>query len=221
MRLRAMFVEELDDLVREANESLLALERTPEDSEHLRSLFRVMHTVKGAARAAGVLPAERLCHLLEAQLAAARDGGRPLSRAELDALFAGVDQLAAAQATMRAGGVMTDTVSTIPSGRPANATAAAPVTAAPMGSEPTAPTARVGVTVAPRPEPVREGAIRVGQDRVDSLFAIANRLLILAGRIEAQPAEIEELHDVSVRASAAWKRVRRLVASALAAQGNA
>jgi two-component system chemotaxis sensor kinase CheA len=221
LRLRAMFVDELDDLVREANESLLALERTPEDSEHLRSLFRVMHTVKGAARAAGVLPAERLCHVLEAQLAAARDGGRPLSRAELDALFAGVDRLAAAQATMRAGGVMADTDAAIPSGRPANAATAAPSPARPSGSEPTAPPGRADATVAPRQEPVPEGAIRVGQDRVDSLVAIANRLLILAGRIEAQPAEIEELHDVSVRASAAWKRVRRPLAAALAAQGNA
>ena len=50
-RLRAMFVDELDENVRAANEHLLALERAPADGEQLRSLFRVMHTLKGAARA--------------------------------------------------------------------------------------------------------------------------------------------------------------------------
>ncbi|MEO6878308.1 MAG: Hpt domain-containing protein, partial [Gemmatimonadaceae bacterium] len=108
VRLRAMFVEELDEQVREANVSLLALERAPGDGEQLRSLFRVMHTLKGAARAADVLPVERLCHRLEALLAAARDAGRPLSRAELDTLFTGVDGLTAAEVTMRSGQAVTD-----------------------------------------------------------------------------------------------------------------
>jgi hypothetical protein len=49
-RLRAMFVEELEDQVSVANTHLLALERMPDDAEELRSLFRVMHTLKGAAR---------------------------------------------------------------------------------------------------------------------------------------------------------------------------
>ncbi|HEY4132726.1 MAG TPA: Hpt domain-containing protein, partial [Gemmatimonadaceae bacterium] len=94
-RLRAMFVEELADQLGEANRHLLALERNPANGDELRSLFRVMHTLKGAARSANVLEIERVCHRLESMLAAARDAGRALTRAELDALFAGVDQLIA------------------------------------------------------------------------------------------------------------------------------
>ncbi len=202
-----MFVEELDEQVREANVSLLALERAPNDGEQLRSLFRVMHTLKGAARAADVVPVEQLCHRLEALLAAARDAGRPLSRDELDTLFTGVDGLTAAEAALRAGNAVTD--EDIERGRstaaedPALPVASLPVTAAP-------------VPAAAAPAAPREGAIRIGQDRVDSLFAISNRLLILAGRVDTQSAEVEELHDASARASATWRRMRRLLGPALA-----
>src|ERR1700761_227011 len=97
-----MFVEELEDQVTEANRHLLALERAPDDGEELRSLFRVMHTLKGAARAANVAELERLCHRLEAMLASARDEGRPLDKNELQALFDGVDRLTEAGTKLRA-----------------------------------------------------------------------------------------------------------------------
>src|SRR5579885_3449228 len=92
-RLLRMFAEELDDQLRVANEHVLALEKTPADTEQLRSLFRVMHTLKGAARSADVGEAEKVCHRLEGLLAAARDQHRALTAVELDELFTGIDQL--------------------------------------------------------------------------------------------------------------------------------
>jgi two-component system chemotaxis sensor kinase CheA len=176
-RLRAMFVEELEDQLRAANEHLLKLEQTPDDGEELRSLFRVMHTLKGAARSAGFAALERTCHRLEALLAAARDEARALRRSDIDMLFAGVDELASALAELRG--------------------EATPV------REPTERRAE--------PATPRESAVRVGQDRVDSLFSISNRLLILSARVDSHPAEVEHIHDAAVRAAAAWRRVRRLV----------
>jgi two-component system chemotaxis sensor kinase CheA len=225
-RLRAMFVEELDENVRAANESLLALERVPDDAEQLRSLFRVMHTLKGASRSAGVLPVERLCHRLEAMLAAARDEGRPLSRPELDTLFAGVDRLSAAETTLRGGGSVTDGDIDAPRQPVAPSTAASPVspTIAPAEVSAKAPgqaeTAEVVETPSRRSGPPRESAIRVGQDRVDALFSVANRLLILAARVETQPAEVEKLHDASVRAVVAWRRMRRRIVAESMTKGN-
>ena len=67
-RLLSMFIEELEEQLRVMNEDLLTLERSPGDAERLRSLFRSVHSLKGAARAAGVPPLEELCHALEAEL---------------------------------------------------------------------------------------------------------------------------------------------------------
>lgn len=191
VRLRAMFVEELDENVLAANEYLLALERTPDDGEQLRSLFRVMHTLKGAARSADVPTVERLCHQLEEMLASARDEARALTRGELDTLFTGVDRLSAAKDALRRG-VVVDDDAIDPARRPPDE------------------------TPAPSAEPMREGVIRVGQDRVDGLFGVANRLLILGARVATQPDQIEELHDASTRAATTWRRVRRMIVAGAA-----
>jgi two-component system chemotaxis sensor kinase CheA len=183
-RLRAMVVEELEDQVTEANRHLLALERAPDDAEELRSIFRVMHTLKGAARAANVSELERLCHRLEAMLASARDAGRPLNSGELKALFEGVDRLTEAGATLR------EELSPAP----------APVDAASVDGDGEAP---------PRVEAPREGGIRVGQDRVDALFTASNRLLILAANVTELPAQIESLFEQGASATSAWHRIKR------------
>jgi two-component system chemotaxis sensor kinase CheA len=188
-RLRAMFVEELEDQVTEANRHLLALERAPESGEELRSLFRVMHTLKGAARAANVADLERLCHRLEAMLASARDAGRPLDKTELQALFDGVDRLTEAGARLRE-------------------------EIAPAGPSSETPEADGGAEQAPRADAPREGGIRVGQDRIDTLFTASNRLLILAAGVSSLPQQIETLFEESSRATAAWHRVKRALPAA-------
>jgi two-component system chemotaxis sensor kinase CheA len=188
-RLRAMFVEELDDQVTEANRHLLALERAPNDAEELRSLFRVMHTLKGAARAANVPEVERLCHRLEAMLASARDAGRPLEKSEVQALFDGVDRLTEAGTRLRG--------DVVPNGPASEASSD-------DGVEEQAPRGE-----AVRADAPRDGGIRVGQDRIDTLFAASNRLLILAANVSDVPQQIEQLFEEASRASAAWHRVKR------------
>ena len=79
VRLLAIFVEELDEQVVQMGSDLTALGRTPGDAERLRSIFRVMHTLKGASRAAGVPLIEQLCHVLESGLAHAKERATPLS----------------------------------------------------------------------------------------------------------------------------------------------
>ena len=100
-RLLATFAEELDDQVHQGNDHLLALERSPTDLEQVRSLFRVMHTLKGAARAAGVPAVEALCHRLEARLADLRNGVRGVTADDIAALFAGLDELSTVAKTMQ------------------------------------------------------------------------------------------------------------------------
>ena len=183
-----MFVEELEDQVTEANRHLLALERAPDNGEELRSLFRVMHTLKGAARAANVGDLERVCHRLEAMLASARDAGRALEPAELKALFEGVDRLTEAGATLR------EELSP----------GAAPSTEASVDGE---------SDPAPRAEAPREGGIRVGQDRIDTLFTASNRLLILAASVTELPEQIEGLFEEATSATSTWHRIKRALPS--------
>ncbi len=103
VRLLAIFIDELDEQVQQLNDDLLALERTPGDAERLRAVFRVMHTLKGASRAAGLPMVEQLCHALEGELARVRDGGAPLGAAQIAMLFESADALGETRDKLRAG----------------------------------------------------------------------------------------------------------------------
>ena len=101
-RLRATFVQELEEQVRELNSGLLALEQNADDAERIRSLFRAAHTIKGAARVAGVPAVERVCHAMESVFANIRDGRQKLTGSDFSLLFATCDALQDAAARLRA-----------------------------------------------------------------------------------------------------------------------
>ena len=103
VRLLAIFVEELDEQVVQMGNDLAALGRSPGDAERLRSIFRVMHTLKGASRAAGVPMIEQLCHVLENGLAQAKERATPLSTDQLALLVDSVDALADARERLAQG----------------------------------------------------------------------------------------------------------------------
>ena len=196
-----MFVDELGELVGQANEHLLALERAPADAEQLRSLFRIMHTLKGAARSAGVLPVEEHCHRLEALLASARDAGRALTKDEIETLFGGIDGLSSAAATLRRG----ESVAAI-SGRAGRG--GSPLDEQRLASAP-APVTAVAAPSAPAQPHALEASLRVGPERVDELFGISNRLLIFAAQSETSPAIVGQMEASVTRATVAWRRFRR------------
>ena len=75
-RLLATFLEELDDQAGVMLGELRALESDPTDEERLKALFRVLHTLKGAARVAGVPSIEQACHALETDLVKLSPRGR-------------------------------------------------------------------------------------------------------------------------------------------------
>ena len=75
-RLMATFLEELEEHVAALNRDLLALEKGPakeERAERLRTLFRTVHSLKGAARSVNVDLIEGACHRLEEILTRVRD----------------------------------------------------------------------------------------------------------------------------------------------------
>lgn len=96
-RLRASFVEELDEGAAAFERDLLALERAEPGSEVrvalLEALLRVAHKLKGAARAVDLPAVERTFHLLEEVLTRARDGIAELEVAGLEVLLRTIDAL--------------------------------------------------------------------------------------------------------------------------------
>ncbi|MGA2975263.1 MAG: chemotaxis protein CheW [Spirochaetia bacterium] len=87
----AIFSEEAGDQLREWEESLLALEKSPGEREPLNNLFRAIHTLKGSAGFIGFDSLQRLAHDLESSLSDVRDGQREYSGDLADLLFKGLD----------------------------------------------------------------------------------------------------------------------------------
>ena len=195
-RLLATFAEELDDQVRQGNENLLALERSPADLEQIRSLFRVMHTLKGAARASGVEPVERLCHQLEARLSDLRNGVRSVSAEDVAALFAGLDELSRVAASMQ----------TTTKERPVPARETPPASAPADRRQGSLPEPRAEAHV-----PGRETSVRVAPERLDQLLASSTQLLITSAAQADHGAALVDVGDLAVIAGASARRVRRSV----------
>lgn len=189
-RLLGLFVEELGEQVQQLNEDLLALERAPEALEPLNGVFRVMHTLKGAARAAGVLPVESLCHRLESDLARVRDGVTPLGGAAIALLFEAADALGDARERLAGGRSLADgpiavvlqhaegrgelpRKSPAPPAAPATPAIAPVLPAASAEVEP-ASAARVAT------EPARDELVRVGMHHVDAISNAAGEVTSLA-----------------------------------------
>jgi two-component system chemotaxis sensor kinase CheA len=198
-RLRATFAAELGDLVQLMNRELLTLEAEPTQPDALRSLFRVAHTLKGAARAADLPLLEEVCHHLETLLVAPRDGGRVLQPDDFQLLFASADLLAQAGERLKTDQPI-DTAALAELGtrlrayRPVDR----PVTQRPAP----APAA------SPRPE-AGDDRPRVEPARLDALLASSSQLLIAGGRFAERPAEADALHDSAKELLSAWRRARK------------
>src|SRR5690606_27461692 len=102
-RLLHTFLGELDEHVRVLNAELLAMAREGVSRARLGAVFRVAHTLKGAARATHLSMIEDLCHAMEGPLAAAQRGDRELGPEEFRLLFASADALQAAGDHLRRG----------------------------------------------------------------------------------------------------------------------
>ena len=67
--LRELFFESAQELLQALNEEALKLEKHPGDSEIVRSLRRIVHTLKGDAAACGYRELSEVAHQLEDALA--------------------------------------------------------------------------------------------------------------------------------------------------------
>ncbi|WP_243363016.1 chemotaxis protein CheA [Fundidesulfovibrio terrae] len=73
------FLDEARELLTEIEESLLALESSPDDSGEVARLFRAMHTIKGSGAMFGFDEVARVTHEVETVFDKVRSGSLPLT----------------------------------------------------------------------------------------------------------------------------------------------
>ncbi len=215
-RLLGIFIEELEEQLHQLNDDLVALEHDPADRDRLRSVFRVVHTLKGASRAAGVPLIEQLCHALENDLARARDLELPLAAHQRSLLLESSDALGDARERLAAGEPLVGTaVASVlhrargGAGAPpavsgtlsAAAVHAAPATRAPSVTPPPrvmlpAPSdadaaGEASVAAAVRmPEVPRPDQLRISLSQVDSIAAAAGEIAVLSASLSDRTLEL-------------------------------
>lgn len=88
-----MFLEESMENLQTLNESLLELEKNPNDVDTLNQIFRVAHTIKGMAATMGFNNIAELTHKMEDVLSEFRDGTVQVTQVVVTVLFDCLDTL--------------------------------------------------------------------------------------------------------------------------------
>jgi chemosensory pili system protein ChpA (sensor histidine kinase/response regulator) len=222
-------------------QSLLTLERDGGTPEELATLFRAVHTLKGAAYTVGCQTIGDLAHRVEDLLGEIREHQRALTSATLEAIYAGLDALrlmvrsaegvpaGRREAFERATRLLEEQLHAAPEQvvamEPAPASeAAAPPAQAELITEPVAAPAepaaagRVAVPARRAAAPARTGLnIRVNLERLDALMNLAGELVIARSRLEGH---LTQLDRVGATLGFTESRMRQTVGSFEAKYAN-
>ncbi len=214
--LRRVFLDELEQQLVVFQEAAAAVDGAPADGveEAVRVMFRVAHSLKGAAREVSVRPIERACHALESVLGSVRDGKRPLGASLVTELQRMGDALAAAGAALREGRPMD--AAGLTEGTARLDAVAMERHAAPRTSGVTSDDTRAAARTPPTnaldanyTSPRVETTLRVDAGRLDSVAASAAECAAHSAAVELARAELEELR-VDIAHWRTRSRVRRV-----------
>jgi two-component system chemotaxis sensor kinase CheA len=93
-KYQELFIEESKELLQSLNQALLTLEASGEDAEVLNEAFRLMHTIKGAAKVLGIESIGELAHITEDILDKIKVKKLLLNQNIIDMLFEATDYVA-------------------------------------------------------------------------------------------------------------------------------
>lgn len=85
------FIVEAGEYIENLSEQLVDLEKTPEDSELLNSIFRAYHTIKGGAGFLNLTNLVEICHACESVFDALRHGNQHVSPELMDTILKAYD----------------------------------------------------------------------------------------------------------------------------------
>ena len=201
-----LFFDEAGERVEALAGKLVEIERSPDDADLLRDVFRDMHTVKGSSAMVGLSPVNQLAHAAEDLVGQIRDSGRAADGPVVDALLAALDALRDMLGQARAR--MPITVDPTPVvARLRNPGAPVIVTAKPSTAAPATATAHDAA----------RATIRVDFDKLDRLLNLVGELVL--GRDELRHA-VDSLFAISSELAADRGVVKR-VATARGSSGPA
>src|SRR5258708_9610821 len=84
---QGLFLAEVDELLQRVEESLVDLERAPDDRALLNEIFRAAHTIKGASATIGHARMAALTHAIETRLDDIRKGIATITPQLIEALL--------------------------------------------------------------------------------------------------------------------------------------
>jgi two-component system chemotaxis sensor kinase CheA len=195
-RLMATFKEEAAEHLQTISAHLLALDRglpAAEVAGVVESLFRAVHTLKGAARSVGLRDVEALCQDVESVLSQIKGGRQSLTGDVLSRVQAVMDGVARLLTEAQAAAPGNDDP------RPPGAPKAAPSPEAPAAAVP--PSALPASSSAPSPLPARSvgETIRISTARLDAIHSRVEDLLAVKLSADERVHGARRLADVLVR----------------------
>jgi two-component system, chemotaxis family, sensor kinase CheA len=90
---QSLFLAEVDELLQRVEESLVDLERAPDDQALLNEIFRAAHTIKGSSATIGHTRMAALTHAMETRLDDVRKGTASVTPQLIEALLKALDVL--------------------------------------------------------------------------------------------------------------------------------
>src|SRR5438093_4793877 len=90
---QGLFLAEVDELLQRVEESLVDLERAPDDRALLNEIFRAAHTIKGSSATIGHTRMTALTHAMETRLDDVRKGVASVTPQLIEALLQALDVL--------------------------------------------------------------------------------------------------------------------------------
>jgi two-component system chemotaxis sensor kinase CheA len=184
------------------NQSLLKLERAPEEPQRVKILqdaFRAAHSLKGAARAVSQLEIEGLAHTMESVFQQARDAGLALSADICDVLYDGLDAIEKLLSGQRvdAESLQVRLVSLVHNGD------------APAVME-HKPVYEPDDDLALPAQGVAGDSIRVSVNKLDDLMAQVGELLVAKISADQRLIESREVNERFDRWAKSWREVKSL-----------
>jgi chemosensory pili system protein ChpA (sensor histidine kinase/response regulator) len=209
-------------------QSLLILEREGPSAAEVARLFRVVHTLKGAAYTVGCPVIGDLAHRIEDLLGEVREEPRALTPTAIEAVFAGLDALrlfvrsahgagaGRGEALVRAMTLLDGLgPATVAAPGPTSPPTAVAIPESVAASELPAPRLVVADTEGARPGPTQRpdsvGAvrpnIRVNLDRLDALMNLVGELVIARSRLERRLGRLDQVGDLLTFTGSRMRRV--------------
>ncbi len=186
------FVVESEEYLETLDRELIALEETPDDSDRIGKIFRLLHTMKGNARGLGFGQMEFMVHRTEDVIRKARDENLRISAEAVDVILEAVDcikMLLQDIKNRKKSGQNTDTIC----GKLKSV----------LNGEPALPAAQktggTGKDTAPKTEPVQSApkkqsaaTIRVDVRKLNTLIDVTGELVLQKNRLLNFSQQVEQ-----------------------------